>query len=218
MNGSLDFAEEFTEAFDKVSTEHKIIICPPFPLLFKFRNFSHHLGAQNCSYKKSGAFTGEVSPQLLKQLRCQYVIIGHSERRNIQKETDEEIYQKFKLLIELEMTPIICIGEKLSEKQQWEKVLLSQLRYLKRGISNAIIAYEPVWSIGTGETPTLNEIDGRVKFIKHEIGFPCSVVYGGSVNAKNSRDILGLFSVDGVLVGGASLIIDEFMKIIESAP
>lgn len=220
MNGCLELTDEFIRTVSQVKTQSKVIICPPFPLLFKFSKFSSfYLGAQNCSYKKDGPLTGEVSPLLLKELGCTHVIIGHSERRNLFKETDEEIYQKLKLLCEVGITPILCVGEKIDEKQQWEKIVLSQLEKVKKdtAISQTIIAYEPIWSIGSGKTPTLEEIDERIKFIKHEISSSSHyVVYGGSVNAKNSKEILSMPSVDGVLVGGASLKPEEFLKIVES--
>ena len=110
MNGDLEFADRFISAIGDVKTEHRVIVCPPFPTLFKFQNFPHKLGAQNCSYLESGALTGEVSPLLLKELGCQYVIIGHSERRRVFNESNEDIYKKFQLLLRLNLMPIVCIG------------------------------------------------------------------------------------------------------------
>jgi len=217
MNGTVEFTENFLKTIDKIKTENRIIICPPFPLLHKFKNFSHSLGAQNCSDQKSGAFTGEVSPLLLKEFGCKYIIIGHSERRRIFKESNETIYEKYKTLTELDLTPIICIGENGEEKAKWREILSIQLNLIKnsQNLSKAIIAYEPVWSIGTGKTPTVAEIHEVLRFIKQTTNSKCPTLYGGSVNTKNISDILQIPSVDGVLVGGASLKIEEFSEIVQ---
>jgi len=217
MNGDVEFTENFLKAIGSVKTENKIIICPPFPLLCKFEKFSHSLGAQNCSDKKNGAFTGEVSPLLLKQLNCKYVIIGHSERRRIFKESDETIYEKYKTLIELGITPIVCIGETEEERPDWKKILSTQLEKIRdlEDLSKSIIAYEPVWSIGSGKTPTVAEIHEALSFIKEITHYKCPTLYGGSVNIKNIEKILKIPSVDGVLIGGASLKIEEFSKMIQ---
>ncbi len=215
MNGNLEFAENFFEKINSVKTENRIIICPPFPLLLKFKDFSHFLGAQNCSEKEKGAFTGEVSPLLLKELGCKYVIIGHSERRRLFKESDELIFEKYKTLTGLDITPIICVGE--SDRLEWSSVLMAQLHKFKSddSLSKAIIAYEPVWCIGSGKTPTTTEIEESINFIKQETNAKCPILYGGSVNAANVADILQISSVDGVLIGGASLKIEEFSQMIQ---
>jgi len=201
---------------DSIRSENAIVVCPPFPLLYKFKNFSHYLGAQNCSDKQSGAFTGEVSPLLLKELGCEYVIIGHSERRRIFRESDDIIFEKYKTLIELNVTPIVCIGETEEERLEWREILSTQLDRIKdrEDLSKSIIAYEPVWSIGTGKTPTVAEIHEVLRFIKQTTNSKCPTLYGGSVNTKNISDILQIPSVDGVLVGGASLKIEEFSKMV----
>lgn len=214
MNGDLEFADRLISAVKDISTQHNVIICPPFPLLFKFQNFPHKLGAQNCSYLEFGALTGEVSPLLLKELGCQYVIIGHSERRCIFNESSEDIYKKFQLLLRLNLIPIVCIGETSEQKSQWREILSEQLALFKNEQnSEMIFAYEPIWSIGTGFTPTTDEIHERISAIKTMI--QGKVLYGGSVNQKNSSEILQISSVDGVLIGGASLKIEEFIKIID---
>lgn len=216
MNGDIEFTKNFLKTIGSVKTENKVIVCPPFPLLYEFENFPYSLGAQNCSDKKCGAFTGEVSPLLLKQFNCQYVIIGHSERRRIFKESDELIFEKYKTLIELDIIPIVCIGETEEERSKWREILLTQLAKIKdrEDLSKSIIAYEPVWSIGSGKTPTAEEIHEVLSFIKEITHVKCPTLYGGSVNIKNFENILKIPSVDGVLIGGASLKIEEFSKMI----
>ncbi len=219
MNGDVEFAENFFEKINSVKTKNRIIVCPPFPLLYKFQNFAHSLGSQNCSAKTNGAFTGEVSPLLLKDFGCEYVIIGHSERRRMFKESDEIIFAKYNTLVELGITPIVCVGENEDEKSEWREVLLIQLhKFMNDGnLSKAIIAYEPVWSIGSGKTPTMDEIYKVLNFLKETTHFSCPTIYGGSVNINNIEDILKIPPVDGVLIGGASLRIAEFSKMIQSS-
>ena len=217
MNGDIEFTKNFLKTIGSIKTENKVVVCPPFPLLHKFENFSHSLGAQNCSDKKSGAFTGEVSPLLLKELGCEYVIIGHSERRRIFKESDEVIFEKYKILIELNITPIVCVGETKEERSELREVLSLQLEKIKdcKDLSRSIIAYEPVWSIGSGITPTAAKICEVLSFIKEITHSKCPTLYGGSVNIKNVENILKISSVDGVLLGGTSLKIEEFFKMIQ---
>lgn len=217
MNGTPEFTDIFLKKINNIQTKNKVVVCPPFPLIYKFQNFSHEVGAQNCSFKTKGAFTGEVSPSLLKNLGCNYVIIGHSERRQLFNESEEIIFDKYKLLIDLNITPIICIGETLNERNKWKDVLSAQLSKLKNNenLSKAIIAYEPIWSIGSGEIPTYSEINKILEFIKHETNSQCPTLYGGSVNITNIADILKIPCADGVLVGGASLKVDEFSQMIK---
>ncbi|MCR4623612.1 MAG: triose-phosphate isomerase [Alphaproteobacteria bacterium] len=219
MNGNVEFAENFLKKINSIKTENQIVVCPPFPLLHKFENFSHSLGAQNCSDKKNGAFTGEVSPLLLQDLGCKYVIVGHSERRRIFKESNELIFEKYRTLIELNIIPIICVGETEEARPEWRDVLSTQLGKFKNdeNLQKAIIAYEPVWSIGSGKTPTTSEIHEVLSFIKQITAFKCPTLYGGSVNIKNISDILQIPSVDGVLIGGASLKIEEFSEMMRCA-
>lgn len=217
MNGDVGFAEKFLKKINSIKTGNQVVVCPPFPLLYKFQNFSYTLGAQNCSEKTNGAFTGEVSPLLLKDIGCKYVIIGHSERRRIFKESDEIIFEKYKTLTNLNLIPIVCVGEAEEERSEWRDILSIQLSKLKNdeNLSRAIIAYEPVWSIGSGKTPTAAEICEVLSFIKQTTNSKCPTLYGGSVNIKNISDILQIPSVDGVLIGGASLKIEEFSEMIQ---
>jgi len=198
-------AEELFKAFD-IKTKNIVILCPPFTYLQKGNNYV--LGAQNCFYKNEGAYTGEISPRMIKDLGCKYVIIGHSERREIFKEDNECINLKIKTCLENRLKPILCIGEKLREDR--EQVLRAQLKGIND--KNIIIAYEPVWAIGTGKACELEDILSSYNLIK-KIAKENKVLYGGSVNSINAKDIINI--TDGVLVGGASINKKEFLKIIK---
>ena len=201
-------ASVLLKAFD-IKTKHQVVICPPFLYLKKGKNYI--LGAQNCFNEKQGAFTGEVSAQALKEIGCKYIILGHSERRNILNETNELINKKIKLCLELKLKPVLCIGEKEGEDRK--KIINTQLKESLKGIEESvIIAYEPIWAIGTGKVPTIKDIQESFNYIK-KILPKNKVLYGGSVNAKNIKDILEV--VDGVLVGGASVDKKEFLKMIK---
>ncbi len=215
MNGDIDLCDKIINSLKSAIYPESIIICPPSPLLFMFREVKFKYGAQNCSTNLKGAFTGEISPSLLKSIGCSYVIIGHSERRNLFCESNDYIFQKFKLILELDLIPIVCIGEKINERSYYKEVLEEQLKYfIKHGDLNKVIfAYEPVWSIGTGIIPNLDDILEVTSFIKMQT--QSKVLYGGSVNKKNATEILNIASIDGALVGGASLDPNEFYEIIK---
>ncbi len=168
------------------------------------------IGAQNCADHVKGAYTGEVSPMQLADLNCKYCLIGHSERRNIYNETDEQVKEKTTLCLEHGITPIVCIGENLESREKGEYIndLKKQLDFVSG--MDVVIAYEPCWSIGTGKIPTIKEIAEITEFV-HSQGFK-ACLYGGSVTSSNATEILGVS--EGVLVGGASLKVDEFVKII----
>jgi triosephosphate isomerase len=200
------------------------IICPPFvylPILSLV--ISHRslvkLGAQDCFYEQKGPFTGEVSPKMLKDLGCQCVIIGHSERRQCFEETDEMINKKIKAALKIKLKPILCIGETAAEKKKGKtfKVLKKQLKEDLKSISNLknlILAYEPVWAIGTG-IPCQPSEAKRVLFFLRKSLRKTPVLYGGSVNSQNARDYLKA-GFQGLLVGGASLNDQEFIKIVKN--
>ena len=200
----------------------EIVICPPYPYISymgnsKFETRNSKLGAQNCHWEQSGAYTGEVSPKMLKDLGCQYVIIGHSERRIHFQETDEMINKKLKAAIKARLKPILCIGEKKGEKA--EKIISSQLKKDLKGISKKdlkkiIIAYEPVWAIGTGDFCKPDKAKKALDFIKQKIN--TRILYGGSVNSKISKSYIKV-GFNGLLVGGASLDAQEFIKIVKNA-
>lgn len=206
----------------------KVVICPPFTLLSELikKEKKIKFGGQDCHYKHEGAYTGSISANMLKSINCQYVILGHSERRIYQKETSQELNLKIQSAIKSNLTVIYCIGEKLEEIKKRNIILKKQLSSLPKKIDpkKIIIAYEPVWAIGTGKVPSLNDINKIHEKIRHilsnlvslRFSKHVSILYGGSVNAVNSVDILNLDHVDGALVGGASLKSKEFCKIIDS--
>lgn len=212
-----------------IKTNNKIIICPPTIFLSQFYSLFSPLfafGAQNLFYKEKGAYTGEISPKMAQDIGCKYAIIGHSERRVIFKETDQEINQK---LIEITNTtkiiPILCIGENGEERRKnktnniIKKQLESALKDIKeKHVKKIIIAYEPIWAIGTGIVASEKEIkQAKESIVKilcdiygDNSGSKIKIVYGGSVGLSNISSILGSADMDGVLVGGASLRPKEF--------
>lgn len=218
----------------KKNQNTEVIICPPFVYLSKLKAKNKtkktvYFGAQDCFWEERGAFTGEISPLMLKNLGCNYVILGHSERRKYMKETDEIILKKIKKSLKVGLRPIFCIGERKNEKEEGITfdVLRGQLKNVigelpKNKLLNITVAYEPVWSIGTGDSCPPNEAMSVLMFIKKELlkMFPKNIVdrvailYGGSVNDKNAKDYIdGGF--DGLLIGGVSLRANEFVKIVK---
>lgn len=216
MNGDAELVAKFVREINSIQTENTVIVCPPTALITKFNEFKYQIGAQNCFYEDSGAFTGETSPKLLKTLGCQYVIIGHSERRNIFNETNECVYKKWEAAVRNNLSPIVCVGEKSHERANWKDAIRNQLQlFVGKQLKSTIFAYEPVWSIGTGVVPSINEITEVIAFIKDTLQTESKFLYGGSVNANNASNILNNQNIDGVLIGGASLKVDEFSKIIQ---
>ena len=214
MNKSVKEAEKFVRKLKKVGVKNNVIIFPSFIALPAVSAVlgRENCGAQDASCEESGAHTGEVSPDAIKEV-ADYVIIGHSERR-ARGETNEILNKKVKACSAAGLKIIFCVGEK--EGEDMRAVLKSQI---SRGLSGTdaltdfvIIAYEPVWAIGTGKTPTTDEIAEAVKYIKSL--YSCEVLYGGSVNAENAEEILK--TCDGVLVGSASLDFQSFLKIARS--
>ncbi|MEK7519300.1 MAG: triose-phosphate isomerase [Patescibacteria group bacterium] len=211
----------------------EVVVCPPFPYLLsmKYQASSIKLGAQDCFWEEKGAFTGEVSPLMLKNLRCNYVIIGHSERRNYFGETDGVINKKIKSALQAKLSPIFCIGETWQERNKGKtrQVLKSQIEKGLSGIkenevNGLILAYEPVWAIGNGKICSFKEAQ-VMGFYSREIiarlfssllAKKIPVLYGGSVNSKNARDYVREGGFDGLLVGGASLNDQEFIEILRS--
>jgi triosephosphate isomerase len=212
-----------------------VIVCPAFTSLFEaytlLKDTKIKLGAQNMYFESSGAFTGEISASMLKSVGCEYVILGHSERRTIFGETDELINNKIKKANASGLKPIFCVGELLEEREAGitEKVIEKQIRSGLKDISseemgNVIIAYEHVWAIGTGKTASPQQAEEVHKFIRSLINdkYGASVSeniiiqYGGSVNNKNARELLSQKDIDGALVGGASLKADSFIEIIQA--
>ena len=225
LNGNLQFIDQFITNISLPNADSKcVVICPTaihLDYLSKNKN-GFYVGAQNVSEHEEGAYTGEVSVRSLVETNVNFCIVGHSERRQIFKEKDQDINLKSQRLVANNVIPIICIGETLEQKEKGitNTVLEEQLMNSIPSSStfeNTIIAYEPVWAIGTGLTPTIDEIDETHRFIRsHNDKFnKYKILYGGSVKASNAKEITHLANVDGALIGGASLKSDEFTKIIQ---
>lgn len=230
---AIDFVKDLKEQTRNIFNV-EIVICPPFvslaPLAEILKDTNLKLGAQNIYWEKSGAFTGEISPIMLRDLGCHYVIIGHSERREHFKETDEDVNKKVKAAFSFNLIPIMCVGEKLKERESGntlkivEKQLKKGIEGLQKGeVKNLIIAYEPVWAIGTGKTATPSDASNVHKFIRsilkelydEEVSSLIRIQYGGSVNPENIDGLMREEEIDGVLVGSASLNVNSFLRIIK---
>ena len=225
LNGDFKFIDQFIDNLKAPKDNSKcIVICPTSIHLdyLRCKKNNFYVGAQNVSEHEAGAYTGEVSCNALLDLNIEFCILGHSERRQLFYETNNGVCLKASRVIEYKIIPIICIGETLEEKENGKTndVLSKQLEDsipISSNSDNTIIAYEPVWAIGTGLTPTLEEINTTHEFIKnHNSKFAnYKILYGGSVKANNAKEIVSLSNVDGALIGGASLKADDFSKIIE---
>ena len=218
MNGSKSFYLSALKQIKKISVKDTdLVLCPPFvylPFFENCKNFS--LGAQNLANVVNNKNTGEISVNMLKDNNVKYCIVGHSERRAM-GETNEQINQKVKLCVDNEITPIICVGE--NKMNSSLNKLKSQVKSAVLNVSskNIIFAYEPIWAIGTGVTPTIDRIKKAVQIIKSslkEVNISCKVLYGGSVNNENYKQFLDKL-VDGFLLGGISLKIKEFIELVE---
>jgi len=226
-------AKEIVEKIDKnIFKKIDVLICPPFVTLGIvnkiLKETDIQLGAQNLFYENDGAYTGEISASMLKSVGCEYVIVGHSERRNYMHETNGIINKKLKKALEFELKPILCVGESLIEREDeiYEGVIEEQLTDCLREISKQefgriVIAYEPVWAIGTGLNATPKQARDMHEFIRKVIRDLYSekssnellILYGGSVNEKNSKEMLSATDVDGALIGGSSLKANDFVSI-----
>ncbi len=234
MNGSLAdntlWAANFRHQLKSCAlTGVEIGICPPFPYLSSMRPMlpsSIRLGAQDVSSECIGAFTGEVSINMLKELQCHYVIVGHSERRARMRETDATIAKKFKLVSLAGLTPVLCVGETQQERQQGEteSVIIRQIQAVidacgAGSLRGGVIAYEPVWAIGTGVSAELGDIRTTHALIREQLSAnglgpdDVALLYGGSLKPGNSEEVFSLPNVDGGLIGGASLKAGEFLDI-----
>jgi triosephosphate isomerase len=232
---ALKLAFELKERLNDIKVV-KVIICPPFTSLSAAKkgieNSAISLGAQNMHWEEKGAYTGEVSPAMLLTAGCKYVIIGHSERRNLFFETDDWVNAKVKSALKFNLSPIICVGEKLEQREanKTDQVVEIQVEGAFKDLTapaaeKTVIAYEPVWAIGTGKTATPEQANQVHLFIrellsaKYDKGCAekISILYGGSVKPENSRELLAMPDIDGALVGGASLDADSFDKIVRSA-
>ncbi len=227
MNGSREFIDDYFRRF-KGSSQHQIILCPPFPYLERLQlrlststlkegALPVFLGGQNCSSEKIGAHTGEVSAAMLLDVGCRYVILGHSERRNHQSESSNLIKQKAKEAMNCGLIPIICVGETAQQREigSTQDIILNQLGASIPEEGRYMIAYEPIWAIGTGKSALPSDIDFVHGMIRTQ--FPTTpLLYGGSVSSTNITEIFALENVDGVLVGGACLDVDQ-MNILAEA-
>ncbi len=238
MNGSL---QSITELMNGIKaglsevTNADLAVCPPAVYLMKVSGLIDEnrisLGSQNICDQESGAFTGELAPSMLKEAGCQYAIIGHSERRSLYGESDELVAKRFAMAVQSGLTPIFCIGETLDERESGitEEVVSRQLDAVinTQGVevlSLCVIAYEPVWAIGTGKTATPEQAQSVHAFIRNklnalnaEVADKVQVLYGGSMNAANARELLSQPDIDGGLIGGASLKAADFLAIGKSA-
>ena len=234
MNGSLESVRSLCSALtDGISDETlaEVAVCPPFIFLSelseKLNNTDIKLGAQNVSHQEQGAYTGEVSASMLVDYGCEYVIVGHSERRMHYHETDVRVAEKFSATQSKGMTPILCVGELLEERESnnTETVIARQLDAVVDEVSidafsNAVVAYEPVWAIGTGQTATPDQAQQvhqfiRLRLAKHNktIADSIRILYGGSVKANNAGQLFAMTDIDGGLIGGASLVAEDFLSI-----
>ncbi len=210
-------------------TEVDVVLCPPFTALERvsaaIRETRIRLGAQNMSEQDYGAFTGEIAAGMLRELLVHFVILGHSERRVIQKESDTLVNAKAKAALAAGLKPIVCVGETLAQREanQTEEVVGEQIRGSLTGLTDdqlrdTIIAYEPVWAIGTGKTATTEQAQAAHAFIRSQLPASVSaevrIQYGGSVKPDNARELMSQPDVDGALVGGASLEAKSFIEII----
>lgn len=240
MNATYQQAEtllnEVLQAKISLKDHQLVIFAVPFPYLIMTKSAigqDHHffIAAQNCHHMASGAYTGEVSAEMLKSIGIKYCIAGHSERREYFNETNAQLADKINLLLKNEITPIFCCGEPLSvreaggQNQHVETQLKESLFHLAAGdMANIIIAYEPIWAIGTGKTASTEQAQEMHAFIRSviekkygsNIASEVSILYGGSVKPNNATEIFGSKDVDGGLVGGASLVARDFIEIIKA--
>ena len=224
-----DIAEGL-RAFD--STDVDVIVCPPFPYLELVQDAAEDVeffvGAQNVSKFDNGAYTGEVSAQMLQSMNVDYCIVGHSERRKYFFETNQDVAEKVNKLLAVDITPIVCVGESLEDREAGkhfdvirEQVSQGLFHLSAEAMEKVIIAYEPVWAIGTGKTATKEQAQEIHAFIRNmlaekysdDTAQEVSILYGGSCNAKNAKDLFAQQDVDGGLIGGASLKAADFIEI-----
>ena len=216
MNGSKEFIESWAKDFlEEKKSNNRVVVALPSPYLSNFKESNLNLAGQNVSNQSSGAFTSQLSAQMLKDCGAEYCLIGHSEARQYLMETNDNIKQKFDQLTQESIRPILCIGEPLEIKETSKTMdyLLDQLKLLSSHQENIIIAYEPIWAIGTGLTPDEEDIQLAVDCIRGKFNKSIKVLYGGSVNSLNAANISAKTDIDGLLVGGASLNPKEFAKI-----
>jgi triosephosphate isomerase len=231
---SIDLANSIKRSLYDIE-EVEIVVCPPFTSLSDVNEITMEtnikLGAQDCFWEKEGAFTGEVSASMLKSVGCEYCIIGHSERRQFFGETNETVNKKLKVLLKENIKPIVCVGEKLEERKGGrtfdvikDHVVNSLAGISKEEMARTVIAYEPVWAIGTGVNATKEQAEEAHKYIRtllgqmhgDEVAKSVRIQYGGSVKPENIKELILQEDVDGALVGGASLKADSFVQLVKN--
>ena len=238
MNKNPQEAKELIEEIKPLvqGADCTVIACVPFvdlyPVLEAAKGSNIKVGAENCHWEEKGAYTGEISPSMLVSMGVEYVIIGHSERRSYFGETNETVNKKVKAALNAGLKVILCVGESLAEREQniTKETVAIQTKIGLMGISkeelkNVIIAYEPVWAIGTGKTATAEQANEVCEAIRNVIfesfdkitAETTTIQYGGSMNAKNAKELLGQSDVDGGLIGGASLKAPDFAEIVKAA-
>lgn len=236
LNGDLALVSNMSKALSEVELAEnvQVILCPSMMhigVLTTVKNDNFAVGAQNASEQLKGAFTGETSVEMLKEFGVEYVILGHSERRSIYHESSHLVAQKVATALKVGVTPILCIGESEDERasNQTETVLASQLQPVIdevgiKAFANIVVAYEPVWAIGTGKTASPEMAQETHAFIRKflselnaDVAQQIALLYGGSVNATNSEELFAQADIDGGLIGGASLKVDEFKVICSKA-
>ena len=235
MNGCISENATLLAGLKSALADIEALVCVPYPYLSQVQALlagsSLAWGAQNLSEHEQGAYTGEVSAAMLKDFACTYVIVGHSERRSLYGESDELVAMKYKIAQAAGLTPILCVGESLEERDAGitEQVVARQLGAVIKAsgiasLAQAVVAYEPVWAIGTGKTASPEQAQAVHAFIRSKIaaldtGVANGLViqYGGSVKASNAAELMAQPDIDGALVGGASLITDEFVAICKAA-
>ncbi|MCW8092113.1 triose-phosphate isomerase [Alteromonas sp. ASW11-130] len=231
MNGDQDLVNQFSKELKTQALSCAVVICPPSVYLPLFSDHDFSLGAQNVSHLQNGAHTGELSVSMLKEVGADYVIVGHSERRESQQESSKLVAQKAKNAVEGGLTPIVCVGEPLNirEQETVEPYIAEQLKALTELLSvdamkQCVIAYEPIWAIGTGKTATPQQAQEVHAFIRRtlnahaeELGEGIRLLYGGSVKADNAKQLFSQPDVDGGLIGGASLKVEDFIAICRAA-
>lgn len=235
MNNTIKEALELVESIKSYELKEGVeaVLCTPFTALKDVKeatkNTNIKIGAQNMHWEENGAYTGEISPIMLKELGVEYCIIGHSERRQYFNETDENVNKKIKSALKHNLKPIVCVGETLEERETniHEKIVKDQVIKAFEDISNdelknIVIAYEPIWAIGTGKTASSDDADDMCGFIRNVIGEIYSdedkeiirIQYGGSVKPSNVKELMDKSNIDGALVGGASLKAEDFVNLI----
>lgn len=236
MNKTLSESKALVEALKPLvaDAEAEVVVCPPYVNLAAVKELLEgtniKLGAQNCHFEQSGAYTGEVSVDMLKEIGVEFVIIGHSERREYYAETDEGVNKKAKAILAAGMTPIVCCGETLEQRESGvtDTFVSGQIKAALEGltsqqVASLVIAYEPIWAIGTGKTATSEQANETIAMIRKTIAekFDAAtadavrIQYGGSMKPGNAAELMAQPDIDGGLIGGASLVAEDFAKVVK---